>query len=43
LNTLLRTMSGTSPRLSSITRRMPFLSLSLRSSAMPSSFLSVTS
>jgi hypothetical protein len=40
---LFRTISGTSPRLSSITRRMPFLSLSLRRSAMPSRRFSWTS
>ncbi len=40
---LLRTTSGNSPRLSSITTRMPDLSDSSRISAMPSSFFSRTS
>ncbi|MNT99274.1 hypothetical protein D3C72_2420870 [compost metagenome] len=40
---LLRTTSGTSLRLSSITTRMPDLSDSSRMSEMPSTFFSVTS
>ena len=40
---LFSTISATSPRFSSITRRMPPLSLSLRRSAMPSIFFSCTS
>ncbi|CFO10530.1 Uncharacterised protein [Bordetella pertussis] len=40
---LFSTTSGTSPRLSSMTRRMPSLSDSSRMSEMPSIFLSLTS
>ncbi len=43
LNRLLSTTSGSSPRFSSITTRMPSLSDSSRMSEMPSIFFSVTS